>query len=347
MKKNRFFIVVILLFLSLLLFITSNKYVAFIMISFAIYLLLAIISVRFSSVDVETETYDEAKKNEKFPLSLRIKKVGLIPVVNVKIYVTYSNHFYNEEFILNFDKFSGGRGVKSLSFDKSGTYNFSIKSVRIFDLLGIFSKNIRVKSDGEIIIKPDIRTDYHNPFIGRNRSLQDFSLFSRYDESGDMAGVKDYVIGDNVKLIHWKLTGKLNKPVLKEYLVNDGRKILLIVDSRVSNEKFDDLIDEFFSFSSSLLEYEYFHHLAWLDADTPEISEVSSGYKLSAAIKEFMKASSSDKNALEYFLSLDIIGDFSTVVYFTDLEDGGKYHFDGEQIITVNSDGLLTGDIDG
>ena len=72
---------------------------------------------------------------------------------------------------------------------------------------------------------------------------------------GEYFGIRPYVDGDSMKLIHWKLTGKTDEYMVKEVEVPMMRMPLIFLETRVEKldaAMIDGLLEAFFSISQHM-----------------------------------------------------------------------------------------------
>ena len=84
--------------------------------------------------------------------------------------------------------------------------------------------------------------------------------------SGEMYDIREYVKGDNIKNIHWKLTGKYETPMVKKMSKETEDLVMILfnnVDEQESYEAWDKLGQRLFSLSKSLIEKNISHSVSW------------------------------------------------------------------------------------
>jgi hypothetical protein len=197
-----------------------------------------------------------------------------------------------------------------------GRYDIGVKSVRIHDLMGLFSWSLRSFERKSILVKPRIIDIPYKDIAEARISEADFN--SGLSESGndDVLNIRNYVYGDSFRKIHWKLTSKFSKTMVKEtrnQLDNDVLIILNLQNNGDINEatliKEDCLIEELISHINYLLQKNIPVKLCFNIADRPTILRAITPV---------------DFNNIYQFLSevkFKKTGDFNQLLdYFTDTE---------------------------
>lgn len=126
-----------------------------------------------------------------------------------------------------------GKTVKQVPIKTThcGVYEYSVQTVRVFDIFGIFSFKKPLKQRGYIMVMPLPQTSGVNNLDAlRARSYKRSN--NPYTEIYD---IRDYYIGDPVKTIHWKSSAKKDKLMVKEPQEQVGGRTRIFV--KLSNER--------------------------------------------------------------------------------------------------------------
>lgn len=105
----------------------------------------------------------------------------------------------------------------SVRFDHIGSYSAGLKSIQIFDLLGLFSCTIENQNDYQVNVKPKIfdvaSLNISNSALTESESM----IVPTVIDGSDYAGVREYVWGDPIKTIHWKLSARTQTYMTKQF----------------------------------------------------------------------------------------------------------------------------------
>ncbi len=141
-----------------------------------------------------------------------------------------------------------------------GRYDIGVKSIHISDLLGLFSFTIYPMEKKNILVKPRI-VDLHYKVLPVTR-ITDGELTADHWEIGneELVDIREYAYGDSFRKIHWKLSSKLSKTMVKEMrnaLDSDAMVILNLQNPEKMDEatllKEDCIIEEMLSLISFLI----------------------------------------------------------------------------------------------
>jgi hypothetical protein len=97
-----------------------------------------------------------------------------------------------------------------------GKYDVGVKSIQISDILGLFSHTIHSYEKKSILVKPRILDIQYDDSLSAR--ISEGKLSYEYNEAGndDISNIRDYAYGDSFRKIHWKLSSKFGKPLVKE-----------------------------------------------------------------------------------------------------------------------------------
>ena len=168
---------------------------------------------------------------------IRVLLKGLSPFVSTSIKVTcfipdeQGREVKKTIFAVNPSTFIKSYFDYTCKLVNRGTYDIRISSIEYCDFLRLIRIKKRVKSkltlnviprklQLDIPVSPEVN-DQENTYI-----LGDHTVIS----GGDMVGVRDYVMGDNLKNVHWKLSSKSDELVTKQFADDICDRAFIIVD---------------------------------------------------------------------------------------------------------------------
>jgi len=158
-----------------------------------------------------------------------------------------------------------------------GHMAFSIKHCRIYDPLGLSFRSKDFAAAGGITVLPQTfpvalrMTQRASPAAHGTEYAQEKAGC----DPSEPFGIREYIAGDSPKNIHWKLTSKLGRLIIRESGLQAEQSILLLFDTSCRSEKptptgCDAAATAFVSLSQSLLAAGLPHTVAWRDAHTQE-----------------------------------------------------------------------------
>ena len=187
-------------------------------------------------------TQKTAGRSSKIPVVLRLQNRSKLPVANMIIEIEYYNTLDGDKNTMKINTPLYPDDVQYLTLHVSakhyGTVRMNIKRCRIVDMLKLFK--IRVSTDaasklfGEstFTIVPDyipIENNIAN-YAEMGLETDDYSKTSKGDDPSEIFDIHEYHDGDKINRIHWKLTAKQDKTMVKDYSLPISNSIVLMAD---------------------------------------------------------------------------------------------------------------------
>ncbi len=188
---------------------------------------------------------DSAKKPEKIRLRCSNVKKG-----------TSNNYFY-------------------LSISEAGSYTFTINSIRIFDMTGLFYHTVKNGRSARIIVFPDIKSVPVSVSLGTRmyyaeESVPDDVLSGSSQDAS--YSVREFRAGDKLMNIHWKLSARTDELMVREHEDEKSFPVVLLAKPGLTgNER---MIEWLVSISYALTDQKCFHYGAWYSKTFRDIKRI-------------------------------------------------------------------------
>lgn len=129
----------------------------------------------------------------------------------------------------------GGRKEQHrISFvsDLCGETEFSVVQMQCMDILGICSRRITLPHKSYCKIYPKMLRTTIAAELEQNQSIVADKLFQnkRGSDLSEVFDLRDYVPGDDIKAIHWKMSAKMGHVIVKEASAPTKENILVLLD---------------------------------------------------------------------------------------------------------------------
>lgn len=175
------------------------------------------------------------KKEEEFKLRFVLKNPTIFPLLNATVKLRIANRFYREDGIhfLNIPVRARNKSeiVYPIMMDYCGRFAVKAESIQFADLLGIYEVTLPLTEEKECLIFPSGRE--RNSEAGRlyvqgvSESME--SKEKGYDFS-EVSGIREYIPGDKLQNIHWKLSVKKDELMVKERVSVSAMQLNVLVD---------------------------------------------------------------------------------------------------------------------
>ncbi|MCL1792914.1 MAG: DUF58 domain-containing protein [Oscillospiraceae bacterium] len=183
-------------------------------------------------VSVDKKVYD---KREQAATLIRISNEGLLPTpfIKVKIIQIDDNGKSADEnvFALSLPPMKSVDFKSNIVMKRRGLYEVGIKEIELYDIFGLFKFKRSVNIIEEILVLPKRILMYGS--VGKNILADDGEEKNRRKIGEDrtiISHIRDYVEGDNINAVHWKLSSKKDDLIVKVYDHPNDNNIMIIAD---------------------------------------------------------------------------------------------------------------------
>ncbi|MDO4501705.1 MAG: DUF58 domain-containing protein [Coriobacteriia bacterium] len=116
-------------------------------------------------------------------------------------------------------------------FDHIGEYQVGLRSFTIFDLFGLFSSQMKTARPSVVSVAPrladlsglDVVHQSETDVLSMNRSV--------INDGFDYVGMREYVLGDTMKTIHWKASARFGDLMTRLYEKQVNPDICVVLDA--------------------------------------------------------------------------------------------------------------------
>lgn len=237
MAKNR--IVYLLLVISMGVFagaynskLTFVLFLGSLLLPFATLLLLIIERLALKLEVAPARVFSQ--KLQQFAVTVTVRNRFFIPISPMRLTGAFQdgdgNLISDKTMIVSVTPFCKSEFVFNGCLKYRGEYHLGLREAVIFDLLGIFRVRVRLTPAVTAVIAPRRLT------VGQSSALcsDDYdSARTRmsFFENNTFSAVREYVEGDPLRYVHWKLSAKQDKLMVRQQEQNLGTNALVITDT--------------------------------------------------------------------------------------------------------------------
>ena len=230
-------------------------------------------------LNVEFAVKDKiAAKNESFPVQLVVTNNSIFPVGKAEAHIEYYNIFNNQitdfELYLPIQSRNSQRITFQISSKFCGIINIQTDKIVIFDPLRIFKFNIARNISTKIAVLPEGH-EIEGTVCYTDRINEESDHFSENrpgDDPSEVFDLREYIPGDKLNRIHWKLSSKKDEFIVKEYSLPIDVPCAVFLDLKCYEDNdytlpvFDTLVETLLSVSKFLVENERPHKIIFYNA---------------------------------------------------------------------------------
>ena len=163
----------------------------------------------------------EGPKNSRFPLCININNPTIFPFLRIELTLQISSFFRpNEEteiLVLPVLWKSQNSYRFFIDYKKIGCYQIRCIRCKVYDYLHIFSFQKECNAQTDVHILPSTQMSVSLDEAYYSEGFDEFDDVSgKGFTNADLSDVREYIPGDRLQKIHWKLSGKLQKLMVKE-----------------------------------------------------------------------------------------------------------------------------------
>lgn len=313
MFKNRVFYVLLLVATAMLYIFTNTYYTLTILGLCIVAPIISLILMLFSRHSLKiTLTVPATAEKKNAVITYRFANSGIMPAARVTFRVQLENQMtgaFRER------KVSATVGSKdkvtaelSLQNSKVGTVLIRTEKVRVYDAFGLFAFRKADLPEEAIVIYPEM----YDVSVYMEKPVETTVDGSRYspDRPGqdvsEVFALREYVAGDEIKKIHWKLSGKLDRTMVRDFSLPLNYSVFLLLELTYGSEDLVDAeVETYLALSRALMENGINHNMGWYDAGTDmfSIKELDNFEDLEMASAQVLSsyASQSRENALDFY----------------------------------------------
>lgn len=292
-----------------------------------------LIYLKCTSAAALTCDADTCSAGESIPVTLTIRSqsVFAFPRAQAVVELRHSFGAGKEKLLLRFPL--QARNVTRITFyvhaDFCGAVDISLKKIRVPDYFHLFRTGIRIRQKStSILVLPKRLSLPVNNFSEPVLSPEGDVFGDRPgDDPSEIFGFHEYAPGEPVSRIHWKLSSKTDKLLMKEFSLPVQKSVLLLLDYSGSAkglpqariQEAETILTVFYSVVCQMMELQVMPTICWYHAEHAslefhEISEMSQLTDVFRMLYEAISAMELDVQAL-----MDMAGElqFSSVTCIT------------------------------
>ena len=151
-----------------------------------------------------------------------------------------------------------------------GSYEISLKKIRIYDLTGLFYIQKKIKGNTPVQVFPHMQevgvylTEAVRNFFGDAEVYDDFRPG---DDHSELFQIRQFQNGDKIQSVHWKLSAKLDDLYVKEDSLPKACPVVFFLDYRKGKQRKAEKVNVYLivlaSISFSLMDAGCLHYAAW------------------------------------------------------------------------------------
>lgn len=279
------------------------------------------------NLTIQIKISPTASKNQGIRGVVRVENSSLFSTGRIYLIILGLNVLTGEkeEGLIEVSVPSGGvaEGAFELSSAHCGYVKTTIDKAVLTDWFGFLPLPCKVEAGGKTSVLPDtfLPQVSINMTYAKADEAESWSPIQKGQDYTEVFSLRDYVEGDSLKQIHWKLSSKRNQLIVKEPSLPTTKSLLLFWDKNAADadaREMDVLAETASSIAQAISEQGITYCLGWTEGRTCEFENIENGDDLLQVIPRMIKTGRDDEAESGARLCTQIAKtkDFGKVVYF-------------------------------
>lgn len=231
------------------------------------------------------------QKKKPFTLGVRLESKTGLPMGKTVAWLRLTNTATGE---IQRKRISfRGSGEYTLESAFCGCIECAAESLWCYDLFGVLPVKLHCKQKMRILVMPDTFPVEVSSVLTQSRmEASDYSPDRKGYDRSETFQLREYVPGDSLQQIHWKLSSKLGNLIVRDASLPVDREMMVFLDQthlERTPQQTDALLEAVVSVSQALTEAGLPFTLAW-NKDTILSYEINSSDRLMEAVSALLKA---------------------------------------------------------
>jgi len=191
----------------------------------------------------------------------KIVNNSIFPITYLEIENDFSKKLTGKDspkIILSMGKKESYQDSETIVLKRRGFYEMGEINLTIKDAFGFFSIKKKISSTTSLLIYPEIigLTTFK---ISTSQQAGDLLIRdSSFQDKSRIYSLREYLEGDSIKSIHWRLSARKNTPIVKEYENRGDTQVNIFIDNeyRLFKNDYDNRIeDKIVDVTTSIINY--------------------------------------------------------------------------------------------
>ena len=201
-------------------------------------------------------------------VDVRTKNRAFFPSLQVRVNFTAENKFYNDSNSIFLTLPARIRHTEDImlpmQLSRCGLIGYSIDKISVLDILGFFEICKKNPAYAEITVLPAAGMRIERDMTDMNRGLTEAEETNkRGHDFSDVNDVREYIPGDKLMSIHWKLSAKRDILMVKDRVSMSDQQMVVLMDLAGTPVEVEEVIMFAYGMVRSLVADNLFVRFMW------------------------------------------------------------------------------------
>ena len=132
-----------------------------------------------------------------------------------------------------------------IRYSMNGLYRFSFDGITIRDFIGVVSLGKKISTVTEVMVYPTAEQAARKDMSDMSRGMTESEeTMKRGHDFSDVSDVREYIPGDKLMSIHWKLSAKRDILMVKDRVSMSDQQMVILTELSANGENADDIVNE-------------------------------------------------------------------------------------------------------
>ena len=238
-----------------------------------------------------------AEKGQRVTGTVYLKNDGVLPLASVMLRLECRNLRTGEKSVQCVRKSllpkERGKAEFTLEGVHCGTVCLAVTQLAVYDLFGLARRRRDCSAAAELTVLPTL----FRPEVvlaDSAAALPDSEIYSRErpgSDPGETFAVREYIPGDGLRKIHWKLSEKVDRLMVRDFGLPVINEVLLLLETadRADAQTRSAITEVFASVSESLLAQGCVHQVGWDRAGEFRMQTISCAEDFDRMLDELLR----------------------------------------------------------
>lgn len=194
-------------------------------------------------------------------IKYKVVNNSIFPITHLEIENDFSKKLTGEDspkVISSIGKKEYFQGSEDIVLKRRGYYEVGGIIITIKDPFGIFSLKKKISTPTSLLIYPEV-IDIHTFKTSASQQTGELLIIDpSFQDKSRTNSLREYLEGDSIKSIHWKMTAKKNTPIVKEYENSGDTQVAIFIDNEFrwfKNDVDSRIEDKIVDITTSIINY--------------------------------------------------------------------------------------------
>lgn len=223
----------------------------------------------YRNVDVAIKAPEKnIERNTVGYIRLLLNNTSYMVSYNVNVKLKAENTFYRDDSGVVISLPCGAKGVYDkfipINYSMNGIYKYTITEMTLGDMMGFISLSKKVNQSAEINVFPESENEVKLDMTDISRGMTESEeTLKRGHDFSDVSDVREYIPGDKLMSIHWKLSAKRDILMVKDRVSMSDQQMVILVEMAGSDEEVDEVISLAYGVINKLVREQTYVRIMW------------------------------------------------------------------------------------